>query len=399
MMKSNFLNSISGFITKNSINPVRRFFSLVEKELRVLIKDKIAMIITYLIPIIVVIILSMDSSAQLISDDTSQMGGIMQSEIPIIGLIDLDDSDGFVDRDLSTELVQMFLSREELGQCEIFQTSNSSILEEMIGVGDLHAFIVVPPLFEFNLSIHLPVIITFVVDSIDTLQFQASQLLVDSIINEFKSEPQNNFHGVFNVEEHNVNLYEENQIFYASISLLIPLLLFCIGCLISSQSIVSDIPKDRMVLTPTNKFEMMAAKVTANFLIQFGVVIILVGSCFIIPLQIGSTWWEFILICAILSLNSVLLGVALSAIAKTTLAAFQFFIFLVIFQFVGFFFIVDPTILSLLPIYNGNELIIQVVLRGGSFWSAREFLLNLIIETAIVYVLSFIFFKTQKTML
>ena len=398
-MKSNFLLSIVGFFTKNIINPVKRYFSLVEKELRVLLKDKIAMIISYLIPIIVIIILSMDSSAQLISDDTSQMGGIMQSEIPKIGLIDLDDSDGFVDRDLSIELVQVFLGREESDQCEIFQTSNSSILEEMIGLGEIHAFIVIPPLFEFNLSIHLPVILTFVVDSIDTLQFQASQLLVESIINEFKSEPENNFHGVFNIEEHNVNLYEENQIFYASISLLIPLLLFCIGCLISSQSIVSDIPKDRMVLTPTNKFEMMAAKVTANFLIQFGVVLILVGSCFIIPLNIGSSWGEFLLIGAILSLNSVLLGVALSAIAKTPLSAFQLYIFLLIFQFVALFFVEDPAILNLLPIYNGNELITQVVLRGDSLWSARLFLQNLIIETAIVYFLSFTFFKFQKTML
>jgi len=398
-MKSNFLNSIAGFFNKNLINPVRRYFSLVEKELRVLLKDKIAMIITYSIPIIVIIILLMDSSAQLISSDTSQMGGLLQSEIPKIGLIDLDDSDGFVDRDLSIELIQVFLNREELGQCELFQTSNSSMLENMIGLGDIHAFIVIPPLFEFNLSIHLPVILTFVVDSIDTLQFQASQMLIESIINEFKSEPENNFHGVFNIEEHNVNLYEENQIFYASMSLLIPLILFCIGCLISSQSIVSDIPKDRMVLTPTNKFEMMAAKVTANFFTQFGVVLILVGSCFIIPLQIGSTWWEFILICAILSLNSVLLGVGLSAIAKTTLSAFQFYIFIVIFQFVAFYFVVDPTILSLLPIYNGNELIIQVVLRGGSFWSSRKYLFNIIIETAIVYFLSFIFFKIQKTML
>jgi len=354
-VKINILNSIVGFFTKNLINPVRRYSSLVEKELRILLKDKMAMIITFSIPIIVVIILLMDSSAQLISDDTSQMGGVFQSEIPRIGLIDLDNSDGFVDRDLSKELIQVFLNKEELGQCELFQTSNSSILEEMIGLGDIHSFIIIPQLFEFNISIHLPAILTFVVDSIDTLQFQASQMLVDSIINEFKSEPQNNFHGVFNIEEHNVNLYEENQIFYASMSLLIPLVLFCLGCLISSQSIVSDIPKDRMVLTPTNKFEMMAAKVTANFVVQSGVVLILVGSCFVIPLQIGSTWGEFILICAILSLNSVLLGVGISAIAKTSLSAFQFYIFLVIFQFVAFYFVVDPTILNLLPIYNGNE--------------------------------------------
>ena len=398
-MKNKFLKSIAVSFTKNISNPIRRFFSLCEKELRVLFKDKIAMIITYLIPLIVVIMLSLDSSTQFISTDSNQKTGFMQNETPKIGLIDLDTSDGFVDRDLSSELVKIFEEREELGECELYQTNNYSILETMIGVGDINAFVVIPQLFEFNLSIHLPVILPFVVDSLNALQFQASQLLVESIINEFRSQPENNFHGVFNVEEHNVNLYEEHQIFYASISTLIPLLLFSIGCLISSQAIVSDIPKDRMVLTPTNKFEMMAAKVTANFIVQFGVVLILVGSCFIIPLKIGSTWGEFVFIGAILSLNSVLLGVALSAIAKTSLSAFQFYIFLLIFQFVALFFVEDPNILNLLPIYNGNELIIQVVLRGDSLWSTRLYLQNMIIETTIVYFLSFTFFKIQKTML
>ncbi|MHA1718397.1 MAG: ABC transporter permease [Promethearchaeota archaeon] len=398
-MKSKLLNLIFNFLIKYIINPVRRYFSLTEKELKVLLKDKIAIIITYLIPLIVVFLLSLNDSSQLISTDSTQSTVFMKNEIPKIGLIDLDNSDGFVDRDLSSELVQKFVGREELGECELFQTSNYSILENMIGAGEISAFIVIPQLFEFNLSIHLPVILPFVIDSLDALQYQASQLVVDSVITEFKNEPENNFNGVFNVEEHNVNLYEDHQIFYASISTLIPLLLFSIGCLISSQAIVSDIPKDRMVLTPTNKFEMMAAKVTANFIIQLGVVLILVGSCFIIPLKIGSTWREFLLIGAILSLNSVLLGVALSAIAKTPLSAFQFYIFLLIFQFVALFFVENPVILNLLPIYNGNELIIQVVLRGDSLWSTRLYLQNIIIETTIVYFLSFAFFKIQKTML
>jgi len=397
-MKIHFLNSIIEFFTRNILNPIRRYFSLVEKELRVLLKDKIAMIITYIIPLIVVIMLSLDNS-QIISTDSNQSIGFMQNEIPIIGIIDLDESDGFVDRDISSDLIHAFMEKEELGECELFQTYNYTILENRIGNGEINAFLVIPQLFEFNLSIHLPVILPFIVDSIDPLMFQASQMLVESVLNDFKSDPNNNFNGVFNIEEININLYEENQIFYASISTLIPLLLFSIGCLISSQSIVSDIPKDRMVLTPTNKFEMMAAKVTANFLIQIGVVLILVGSCFVIPLHIGSSWGEFLFIGAILSLNSVLLGVALSAIAKTPLSAFQLYIFLLIFQFVALFFVEDPAILNLLPIYNGNELITQVVLRGDSLWSARIFLQNIIFETGIVYFLSFTFFKIQKTML
>ena len=54
-------------------------------------------------------------------------------------------------------------------------------------------------MFEFNLSIHLPVIVPVVIDSINTANLQATQKIVDSIIQEFKQD--NDFTGVFKVDK------------------------------------------------------------------------------------------------------------------------------------------------------------------------------------------------------
>ena len=98
-------------------------------------------------------------------------------------------------------------------------------------------------------------------------------------------------------------------------------------------------------------------------------------------------------------LNGVLFGVSLSAISKTPLAAFQYFIFIFLFMAIAVLFIGDQEILNLIPLYNGGELVMNVVLRGQSLWSVRRALRNMLLESLALYVFAFIVFKRQKTML
>ena len=76
---------------KYLINPVQRFFSLIEKESRVLLNDKGAMIITYFIPIISIIILATLVPEQLVSNEGggAKVGGLVGMDILKVGLIDL----------------------------------------------------------------------------------------------------------------------------------------------------------------------------------------------------------------------------------------------------------------------------------------------------------------------
>ncbi len=383
---------------KHFSNPLKRFFSLIEKEIRVLMNDKGAMIITYCIPILSIIILATLVPDQLVSDEGGTgIGGVIGMELPKVGIIDCDNSDGFPDRDLSAEFVVKFQEKEENGECHLIISTNQSELEKMLGRGEINTFIIIPSLFEFNLSIHLPVIIPIVLDTIDSINLMSSQEFVEGLIYEFKVE--NNFMGVFQMSKVHMNIPERNQTFFAAFPLLIPMLIFGIGMLTSCQSIISDIPKDRMVLTPTNKQEMMAAKVFANTAIQLGVGLIILISSIIMKLEIRSSYFEYSMVLLILILNAVLTGVAISALSKSTLAAFQYFIFIFILNIVIMWFVKDPLILGLIPLNNGNEILLQVVLRGQSLWTCFDQILFLTAESIVLYIFSYLVFKHQKTML
>ncbi len=380
--------------------PVMRVLGLISKELKILFNDKSAMIITYVLPLVVVIMLTIGSSSTEVfsnSDNSSTTTSTSSTEIPIIGIIDYDSSEGFSNRDLSKEFLGAFEEAAYNGQCHLIQSTNQTELEFSIGRGEIDAFIIIPYMFEYNLSIHLPVIVPTIYDSINSGALQASQALVENIINSWKND--NDFTGVFNVQKNAVNLPEKFQVFFISMPTIISLAIFGIGCLTSTQCIVGDIPKDRMVLTPTNKTEMLAAKVLANFIIQMGVALMFILATILTGVPILGTYPNYSLILTLMVMNAVIIGVFISSIAKSPLAAFQFFIFLFIFQSIAIFFIEDPNILATLPMYNGHEMISQIVLRGQDLWSIREFARNIAIECGCLYFLTWIIFKKQKTML
>ncbi len=383
--------------------PLKRYIGLVEKEMRTLFNDKAMMLITYAIPIVIIMILTMGITTEWLSNEEGE-GGLNIEEagenqaVPVIGIMDMDDSEGFQNRDLSEEFYNYFKEAELSGGCELYESNNQSEMELMLGEGDLNGLIIIPDLFEFNLSIHLPVLIPFVIDAIDFNMLQSTQLIVNTVIDAFRED--NGFKGVFKIDTTNVNLPEgRSQTFFAAAPYLIPLVLFGIGALISTQSIVSDVPKDRMVLTPTNKYEMMAAKVTGNFLVMSTVSLIILITSAAVGLDIKVSWFIYYLCMEAIVLNGVLFGVSLSAISKTPLAAFQYFIFIFLFMAIAVLFIGDQEILNLIPLYNGGELVMNVVLRGQSLWSVRRALRNMLLESLALYVFAFIVFKRQKTML
>jgi hypothetical protein len=396
---------LMGFWDFHFKNPLKRYISLVEKEVRVLVKDRAAMLIMYAIPLIVILIMTFGVNQQILTAESDGTGGfsnramedLSKGEIPVIGLIDLDTSEGFPGRDLSAELTQKFIEQEELGKCDLYIATNQTELEYMLGTGKMNAFIIIPNLFEFNLSIHLPTILPFVLDTLDVMRLQSAQVVVEGVIQDFRV--QNDFTGVFKTHKYNVNLPEKAQILYASAYIMFPLIVFGIGCLTSTQSIVSDIPKDRMVLTPTNKKEMMAAKVTALQIMMCGLIMVILICSAIAGLQIRGTWFDFFLVLFMISLNSVIIGVAISAISKTALSAFQYFIFIFLFQTIILFFVEDPNILRLMPVHNGALLVMGVLLRGQTYYSLRVNIYYIFGEAIIVYLISYIIFKRQQTML
>jgi hypothetical protein len=375
----------------------KRFWGLTLKELYVLIKDKLAMTIAILIPIIVIVILAIGPGGieDLISSEPGFSGrGSAPSEPPIIGLIDQDNTV------LSARFVNLTLDYEHTGHCVVKQSTDQNSFEVLLGEGKLNAFIIIPILFEYNLSIHFPAIISVVYDTIDPTYFQNTQMIVSSLVNEFKYI--NNFTGVFNIQFHRVGLPEKGRMLFLGSPIIFPLCLFSIAALTACQSIVSDIPKDRMVLTPANKYEILAAKLIAHQIVMSGIILMMIILSFLLGLEIrggiGKIFIYFTILFSI-ALAGVVWGLFMSVAAKVPLNALQFFIFVFLFWVIVGFFVENPALLAFSPLDNGENLLMNLSLRGEPvLWNLKYFGF-LGAQIVVFYILTQIIFLRKKTML
>src|SRR5208283_3746510 len=102
------------------------------------------MLIAFAIPILAILILTLGVSQNLISSATnsnsqsssnnnSSGSSLTSKEIASIGLINYDTSQGFPGRDLSQELINLFIQQQNEGDCQLYITTNQSELEQMMG--------------------------------------------------------------------------------------------------------------------------------------------------------------------------------------------------------------------------------------------------------------------------
>ncbi|MBN2154439.1 MAG: ABC transporter permease [Candidatus Lokiarchaeota archaeon] len=375
-----------------------RFWGLTAKELKMLINDRLAMVIAILIPIIVILILAIGPGGieDLISSEPGFTGrGNPPREPPTIGLIDRDQTT------LSVDFVNLSMDYQRTGHCAILFSEDQNELEVLLGKNQIDAIIIVPMLFEYNLSIHFPALLTIVIDTIDTIALQTTEVIISKLVNEFKYN--HNFTGVFNVQYYRDGLPDKGRLIFLGSPLFFPLCVFSIAALIACQSIVSDIPKDRMVLTPTNKFEILAAKLVAHQMIMSIIIIIMTISSVLLGLEIrGSGMGKYLIYFMILftvALSGVVWGLFMSAIAKVPLNALQYFIFLFLFLVIVGFFVENPGLLALSPIDNGENLMMNVAMRGEPIWWNLKYFGFLGIQIVVLYVLTQIIFLRKKTLL
>lgn len=385
--------------SKALLRMIKRYWGLTLKELRILINDKIAMIIAFALPVTVILLLAIRGQA-LVEEYTGDFEdrGSPPTDPPIIGVIDADDSD------LSHEFMALLADYEINGFCTLVypedtsstQASKTELLE-LLGLNEIHLILVIPPLFEYNLTTHFPALLSVTLDTIDTVHIQSAQEVVDSLVNEFKQI--NGFTGVFNAEFLREGVPEEGELLFLASPLFFPLIMFSIGCLTSTQSIVSDIPKDRMVLTPTNKYEMLAAKTTALQMVMSALIIVTMALSMGFGLTIRGSVIGYFFMLFIIALAGVIWGLLVSAMAKVPLNAFQYFIFFFLFQMIILLFVESGFILRLIPIYNGRNLLLNVTLRGEPISWNIEYLRDTILEIIVLYGITQWLFNRQKNML
>ena len=372
----------------------KRFIGLTAKEFKVLGSDRMAMFAVFALPVTIIILLGAGIGIPEIvtAESICADRGSAPTEPVLIGLIDYDQTD------LSNEFVALMLDYESQGYCTIFHTTNQSELEILLGKGKISTFVVIPPLFEYNLSIHFPAIISLVFDTLDPMKLESAQTMVQSVVNEFKCSK--DFMGVFEIkmQEEGVPSGKAKILFIAA-PMLFPMILFSLGSLTGSQSVVSDIPKDRMVLTPTNKYEMLAAKTAALQIIMTMLIILTVFLSIAFGLEIRGSILSYMLMLGVLALAGTVWGIFVSSLAKTSLEALQYFIFVYLFQIIVLLFLEDPMILNWIPMNAGRQLLTNVTLRGEPIGLNMIYIWYMLVECTILYAIAQFFFNKRKNML
>ncbi len=360
---------------------LKRVWGLTLKEAAILLRDKPAMVIIFAIPTVLIITITY-----------GQQTGYF--EPPRIAVVDLDNSEGFPDVDMSREFVKTALEFHTREEISLRISNNLSYLYTLLGVGQLDSIIYIPNGFEYNLSIGYPTIIEIQIDANNLLLYQFAQEKVDEVVQEFKDKF--NIHGIFNPE---VELYlrPENATRLFDIApFFFPWTLFSIGTAIACQVIVSDIPKHRMALTPTNKFEISLGKIAGIQLLLSGLCLEMVFLSYLFGFQSLSTPVTYYLVLWIVSLAGVTLGFMLSSFAKTPLAALQFFIFFFLLQAIVIFFIPWEDILYIFPVYNGQFLMLNTVIRGQSLQGLYH--TNIILFILTTFLLGYIKYRRLPTL-
>ncbi len=370
--------------------PPRRITNMIMKELRLIIKDKAALFLIFLLPVALmgmlwwVIEQSDMGNIQMRSGSNSENGG---SDISVPN-----DSDGDIGGGLRLGLIDLDTTRvyEGVDLSENFTAYLRAMVEELVyynntrdAFNDLYAekikgYVVIPDGFELNLTLNIPTYIDVHVDATKTLDQSSVITTVQTAVIMFRVS----------------KLWIRSEIFPSMIIEFTPeggyvasvfggfivIISSYLGiAMTSSQSIVGDIPLRRMLLTPTNRLEVVVAKVLAYVIIGFFQSLLLISLWIIaFDLNLNTDFLSLVLIMTMISLTGSTTGILISAVASTRLQANQIFLFVMFGTLILSGFFIDVGFIDqILPFNQGLKLLIDTTFKGLNLLEVSDRILRL----------------------
>jgi ABC-2 type transport system permease protein len=389
--------------------PSRRIRNMVMKELRLIIKDKVALLLIFLLPAALIGMLWYVT-------DSSSMGGLdmsgggmgggiggggdadneTASESSVqLGIVDLDTTSGYYGaEDLSENLTAFY---EQMANVTIYNSTVDAyraLYEQVID-----AYIIIPDGFEANLTENFPTYIEVHFDGSDllgsasiqgivqagTILFRVSKLWIRSEI----------FPGMV------IEFSPEGGFLESVFGAFIVIFSSYLGiAMTSAQSIVGDTPLRRMLLTPTNRLEVVVAKVIGYVIIGFFQSLLLVTLWVLaFNLTLNTSFISLVIIMSLSSLTGSATGILISAVANTRLQANQMFLFVLFATLILSGFFLDVGILDrILPMNQGMNLLIDTAFKGLSILEVLDRVLVLFGFSAFAILSATFVFSRKPTL-
>jgi ABC-2 type transport system permease protein len=333
--------------------PLKRTASLTRKEIQTIVKDRTAMLMVFLLPIITIGTLALALQQNKVQTETVPM---------TIGIIDLDTTHTYPGQDLSENFTA------ELGRLEGVTTvifANESEAHQALFQGDLDGYVVIEDGFDHALALNLPTTLQVHTSSTDLAGQSDVFIAVTTASLTFRYK-----HGWIRSEIIPMSVLEfvpEGDFKAAQIGAF--LVVFCIFmgiAMTSCQSIVGDVPLRRMLLTPTSKVEVVVAKLTAYTIIgiiQSLLLVVLWVLGFQLVLMTGLE--SLLMICMMTALAGAVSGVCISVLSTSRLQANQGFLFLLLGMLILSGIFLDVGIIKdFLPMNIGIALIQNTAFKG-----------------------------------
>ena len=367
------------------MKPSRRIRNMVMKELRLIVKDVVALFLIFLLPAVLIGVLyfvtqesgmagfSMGGSTEDIveGEDGNET---VESGISL-GLLDKDTTRTYDGEDLSenfTAYLENFVN--EL----IFYDDEQDAYQDLYE-GIILGYVIIPDGFEANLTINEPTYIEVHVDATAMLDQSTVQGVVQGAVIIFRASKFWIRSEVFPMMQ--IEFVPQGGYIETTFGGFIVVFSSYLGiAMTAAQSIVGDEPLRRMLLTPTNRLEVITAKVVAYVIIGFFQSLLLVSLWVMaFDLNLNTGFESLIIIMSLTSLTGSTTGMLISAIASSRLQANQMFLFVMFGTIILAGFFIDVGALDdFLPMNLGLDVLIATAFKGLTLLDVIDSILKLL---------------------
>lgn len=354
-----------------------RVGALVLKEFDAMSKDKISVGVTFVLPIILIIV--------------AALAAFPQSEPDIIWVFDYDNSE------LSNRLIADFRNNTE---SFVVLDSHRNVItmeeaKELIPTESLSAIIIIPEGFEQQIQEKGETQINISVDGIDFMAMTATEGAIDGTLVQFQLGQ-----GVFQSEVFFFPVLFPEQpedILTAAAPPIMALALFASMNLIATQSIVGDLPLKRILVSPTRRVEVVFAKTIAYSSLGFFqglIALFLVRFVFQVPFR--GIFIDLFFVVFLVELTGVTIGLFFSSVSTTRLQAAQLFLLYFIMGMVVMQQLRIRFLLWMFPGEQGQVAIYNIAYRGMSIYECLPQVFFLSFNAGLFFLLTLYFYNKRR---
>jgi len=353
------------------MKPYRRIWSLFKKELRTIAKDKMALVMIFLLPFVSMISLS------IVVGQSAPPPGMGSTGGKVVGVLDLDTTTDFPGQDLSENYTAAL---REYGDFYIIMYNNESKAYWDLYNYKIDGYIVIPDGFEHNLTENIKTYVEVHVSATDLFTQMKVIAGVETANMMFRLH-----HGWIRSEILPYPIIEfqpKGDYTAAQFGGFICVFSSYLGItMTAAQAIVGDVPLRRMLLTPTTKMEVMIAKITAYLFLGFLQSIVLVALWInMFDISLNTDFLTLTIIMALSALSGSTTGILISTLSNSRLQANQAFLFLMFATLILSGFFIDVGELNnWLPMNLAKDILLSTAFKGLSLWDIGDKIIRLII--------------------